>query len=450
MPQNSPHPFYTRHRAKWQRNEDAYAGEDAVKAGGSTYLPIPSGMKASMYNAYKLRADWFSGVERTLEGLAGLVFRRDPQIVGASERLQEQVMAQKPAIVQAVKQRLLTGQCGLFLNYVGDNLPVNELAVRWQAYPALAILNWQYADSGELVRVILVETVVVRDPDDEYLVKEELRYHELALTVQGFQSILWQGLGSRGESFTLAADPVVPLRIGQPFPFLPFAFLQAGDRPPLQGLVDKNYDYYRVSADYQHDLHFTSMQTPVLVGWDKKSFPDGEIALGPDALVSSNPDAKAFMLSPSAAGIEAKREKLQDTLTQMSILGSRILEPPRRDVEATATVQIRQSGEHASLGVMMAEMDTVCTRALRWHAWMLGETQDPNDTAYSFTFNKDYFLGSTTGQELTALVQAWQGGALTLEGLHYNLRQGEALPQDEQNFDTYQERLSIQSTAQGI
>jgi hypothetical protein len=448
MPQNSQHPFYQRYAPKWLRAEDAYAGEDEVKAKGIKYLPMPSGMSASSYAAYKLRADWFAAVDRTIEGLTGLVLRREPQIVGASDELQRQVNTQRATMITLIQQRLLTGQLGVWLDIIGENVLANALEVRWTAYPGLSIVNWQRDDAGTLTRVILLESADVRDPGDPYIVKEERHYRELVLTDEGYASILWRENAAR--QFELVEPPRFPERLGKRLPFIPFAMLTMGDKPPLIGLVDKAYDYYRVSADYQHDLHFTSMQTPIMVGWDRDDFPRGEVALGPDVLMSRNPDAKAFMLSPSPAGLEAKRLKLQDALIQMSTLGSRILEPPRRSVEATETVQIRQSGEQTALAVAINQIDMLCTHALQWHAWMIGETNDPNDAKYLYTFNKDYFVGGITSSELQALVAAWQGGALTQEGLHFNLVQGEALPADELDFTTYQQRLAIQAQAAGI
>jgi len=42
--------------------------------------------------------------------------------------------------------------------------------------------------------------------------------------------------------------------------------------------------------------------------------------------------------------------------------------------------------------------------------------------------NKDFETAHLNGQELSALVSAWQAGAISRDALLHNLRQGEILP----------------------
>jgi len=212
MPQNSQHPFYRRHAPQWTKTADAYGGEDAVKAKQDKYLPRPTGMNDRMYQAYLLRADWYAGFSRTINGLVGLVQRREPQIVGVSEELKRQIDAQHDAVTQLVEERLLTGQCGVLLNIVGQNVLANQLTVQWQVYPGLSIINWQYDAIGTLTRVILSEIAEVRDASAPYITLEETCYRELALTQEGFVSFLWKK--GNGDTFELAEDPQFPESVG--------------------------------------------------------------------------------------------------------------------------------------------------------------------------------------------------------------------------------------------
>jgi hypothetical protein len=45
----------------------------------------------------------------------------------------------------------------------------------------------------------------------------------------------------------------------------------------------------------------------------------------------------------------------------------------------------------------------------------------------SFQLNTDYFDSTIGAQEITALVSAWQAGALSSESLFYSLQQGEVV-----------------------
>ena len=52
------------------------AGEDAVKAGGTRYLPRLGLHSDDDYAAYKAGSSFFNVTARTAEGYLGLVFRR--------------------------------------------------------------------------------------------------------------------------------------------------------------------------------------------------------------------------------------------------------------------------------------------------------------------------------------------------------------------------------------
>ena len=78
MPVNSTHPDFDTALPTWLRARDAIAGEDAVKSGGTHYLPRMDLQSDEEYAAYKARASFFNATARTAEGYLGLVFRRPP------------------------------------------------------------------------------------------------------------------------------------------------------------------------------------------------------------------------------------------------------------------------------------------------------------------------------------------------------------------------------------
>ena len=78
MPVNSTHPDYDANVFAWGRARDVYAGEDAVKAAGTSYLPRLDSQSDEEYAAYKMRASFFNATARTADGLVGMVFRKEP------------------------------------------------------------------------------------------------------------------------------------------------------------------------------------------------------------------------------------------------------------------------------------------------------------------------------------------------------------------------------------
>jgi hypothetical protein len=80
VPVNSTHPDYDANAAAWLRARDVFAGEDAVKSAGERYLPKLDSQTPDEYAAYKERASFFNATARTVDGFAGLIFRREPTV----------------------------------------------------------------------------------------------------------------------------------------------------------------------------------------------------------------------------------------------------------------------------------------------------------------------------------------------------------------------------------
>src|SRR5512146_3014896 len=76
MPVNARHPEYDAALPVWSRARDVVAGEDAVKAAGTKYLPRLDSQNDEEYAAYKARASFFGATARTLEEYLDLVFHR--------------------------------------------------------------------------------------------------------------------------------------------------------------------------------------------------------------------------------------------------------------------------------------------------------------------------------------------------------------------------------------
>ena len=57
----------------------------------------------------------------------------------------------------------------------------------------------------------------------------------------------------------------------------------------------------------------------------------------------------------------------------------------------------------------------------------------PGEDVVSFTLNQDFETATMTPQELTALVAAWQAGAVSSETLHNLMRRGEVLEPSRSN-----------------
>jgi hypothetical protein len=78
MPVNSTHPDYDARRDEWMQVLDCCEGARAVRAAGEIYLPKIAGQKVEDYNAYKLRAPFYSATSRTGDAWLGMLTRKPP------------------------------------------------------------------------------------------------------------------------------------------------------------------------------------------------------------------------------------------------------------------------------------------------------------------------------------------------------------------------------------
>ena len=78
---------YTNWRDVWRSVRHAMIGEIEVKRHGGKYLPKPDGMDEDQFSAYLDRAVYYNMVYRTVTGLTGSIFRREPRLMPAGPKL---------------------------------------------------------------------------------------------------------------------------------------------------------------------------------------------------------------------------------------------------------------------------------------------------------------------------------------------------------------------------
>jgi hypothetical protein len=439
MPVDTTHTQYDAATDRWKRCRDAFDGTDAVKAAGDTYLPILSKQDNAEYDAYKGRALWFGATERTVQALLGFVFRRDPIIEfpdSLKEQLEDVTLTGVPfdAFAKtAVREVLKVGRYGVLVDMAkleegreGDDRPY------FVACDAERIINWRTERiKGDTVLslVVLSESVEEIDADDPFVVECDVQYRVLRLMDNVYHVEIWQSQtevvdGKKAASLVRKED-IIPQLKGKPLDFIPFCFFGPTtitpdiEKPPLLDLVDVNFSHYRTSADLEHGRHFCGLPTPYALGFNSQ---EGELHIGSaTAWISDNHEAKVGMLEFTGQGLNSLKEALAEKKQQMAELGSRILEEPRKGIEAADSIRMRQGAEQSALQSIAASISNGLTSVLRWHAMWAGA-----DTAtVSVKLNQDFVDAEMNPQEFTALMAALQAGLLSFETFYWNLQKSE-------------------------
>jgi hypothetical protein len=116
----------------------------------------------------------------------------------------------------------------------------------------------------------------------------------------------------------------------------------------------------------------------------------------------------------------------------MAILGARLLETQKRVGETAEAIELRVSGENSILGAMSKSL----TDVLRWAYWWNSTEAWPDDVSNEeavIELNTDYSTKGLSANELTAIVHAWQSGALSRDSILDVFRRGEVLPEGRTN-----------------
>jgi len=457
MPVDSTHADYDANLPAWLRARDVFAGEDAVKFGGVRYLPRLDSQTEDEYAAYKARASFFNATARTVDGFVGLIFRRQSAV-----KLPENNSALGKALAafeddadmlgtplesyakNAVTEVITVGRAGTLVDWEGD---VENRAYA-TLYTAEQIINWQTERvNGRNVLTLLVLRETGQSPQDDFVVKEVeqlrvLRLEKVASPDSKIQSgkcvvELWRRKEAKSRRAKVEWEKVetrVPLRLGKPLPLIPFVFhgprncLPCVDKLPLADIIAVNLDHYRLNADYKHGLHFTALPTAWVSGFDKSA----TLRIGAStAWVAETPGATAGFLEFTGQGLTTFERAMDRDERLMAVLGTRMLEAQKRVGETADAIELRQSGENSVLSAVSLSVSDSLTHVLRWVYWWNSTEESPENISEDVVLmelNSDFSIKGMVSDELTAVVAAWQAGAISRETMFDLFRRGEVLP----------------------
>lgn len=438
---DTKHPLYVAREDQWERAQDCYDGEDAIKAKGPKYLPhldshsAPGGQQ--LYDAYKKRALFFNATARTADGLAGSIFQKEPKIEGVSDEVDETLddvtlegQSLDQFALEATRDVLLKGRAVVLVDYAEG-----ALRPHLAYYEARDLINWdsERVDGDPRISMAMLrecETYVEDKEKDPYAKKERTVLRELFMDGMVYKQRVWEQL-KEGSEWTIRKDSTVtPTKNGKALDFIPLWVIGptgvglAPVKPPLLDLVDLNLSHYRTSADLEHVRHFLGLPTPWVSG--AMPGPDGSIQLGPSGVLILDKGGQAGMLQVTGditPLVEADKEKRK----MMASLGSRMLEAGGTSNETAFSVAMRHSGEHATLRTVACSIEEAFEQILRVYVWWSpGETTgEVKDVEVEFDLNKDFFAVKMTGSDLGSWVSALQANAISYETFWYALTVGD-------------------------
>lgn len=441
---------YQKVSSDWKKCRDSVAGEGVVHEAGEEYVQRLSGQTDYEYKAYLKRTPFYNATARTIDGMVGMIFRKDPSIevpdllipIIEDMTLTDSDIEEVGELLS--REILEVGRVGVLVEYPVVSEQPSSLAQADASnnrpyctiYKAESIINWREErinNSMQLAMVTLMEAATEYVNEFESISIEQVR--ALLLTDAGYMQRLYRKSDKTGEWMQFG-DDIIPIMNGASLSYIPMVLFNANgglsdvSKPPMLDLVNINLSHYRTSADLEHGAHFTGLPTAVISGYQNDS--NDKFSIGSTtAWVFPQPDAKAVYLEFTGQGLGALESLKKEKEAAMAALGSRMLAPEKSGVEASSTLRMRHNGEGAVLSSIVNVINEGLEKVLEIMSQWIGATGD-----IEVEFNKDFMSEGLTAQEVLAYVQAWQAGALPKEELFYNLKQGEII-RSETTYEEY-------------
>lgn len=416
--------------------EDCLGGSIAIKAKTTEYLPLPSDEcteSDDRYKSYIKRAMFYNVTARTLSGITGLVYLKDAnyELPDLLEPLKVDCNGEGISLAQLSKRGLRWGmsfgRAGLFVDFpqlsgavTAKDISSGDIQPIFRLFSAKQIVNWKTAKINGKVVLTLV-------------VLEEDRYETIdrfATAVYKQYTILSLMDGVFTVEVVYAKDYSVETYIptdskGKPFNRIPFFFIGAenndseADHPPIYDLAEVNVHHYQNSADYEESVFTIGQPTLWYAGITQEWNDDvlgGKIRIGARGglPLPEGGTAGILQVAPNTLAKEAMDQK-ED---QMLALGAKLVQATSGNRTTATEASINDASETSILVNVARNVSDAFTAGLQFACEYVGA--NPDDVL--FELQADLEITKMDSQQLTALVDSWQKGAISRTEMRYNLR----------------------------
>lgn len=453
MPVDTKNKSYSENKPIWDRNRDAAKGSDAIKAGGTKYLPKPmpddkGAENTARYKSYLERANFVNFTGSTKEGMLGMVFRKEviTDLTGNLEYLTTNVDGSGLTLDQMarglISDILDTGRDGILTDYpkkegsgfrsrAEDTIGGANLIT----YKAEDIINWKTTvidGVKALSMVVLREPTEIQIADDEFDVEEKL-YHRALLLNDG---VYIQRLYDENNNLIVhdngVTDIIPTTAKGQTWDRIPFVFVgsvnndEVVDKAPLTDLAVVNIAHYRNSADYEESSFMVGQPTPYAVGLDKpwvdEVIKDNEVRIG----------SREFLLLPEGGGaglLQASPNTMPqvgmvDKEKQMIRIGARVITDTTGNETAEAA-KIRFAGQNSKLGVIVGNVQAAILKSIEFASVFMGV-----GSKFDILLNAQFYDKSIEPQAIIAQIQLLDRGIIAKTDLRTTLRKTGSIESD--------------------
>lgn len=445
MPVNFEREDYRKAKKQYDLISDCLDGETQVKYRKQHYLPHPMASSTSpeamtRYSAYLTRAVFYNVTNRTMRGMQGQIFARDPvaEVPDALNPVLADATGLGVSALQIAQEgtayAISYGRGGFLVDFPpapeGGHSRADIAAGRVRpyinVYKAAEIINWRTSVMDGVDKLtLLVLTEPYEIEQDSFSVRIGKMYRAYRLVEGVCVAQVWTHENGT-PSFTYT--PTKP--DGSPWNIIPFAFFGSVnndpkiDYAPLYDMASLNIAHYRNSADYEESSFMAGQPTPVFAGltehWVNEVL-KGEIVLGSRAAVPLPAGASAQLLQaePNTMPFEAMQHKER----QMVALGAKLVE--QSGVQRTATeAGIETASENSVLSTISHNVGAAMRQALLWAHEFIAPVTPEIEADFKYSLNSDFQLAKLTPDERRTVIEEWVKGAVSFSEMRAVLRKG--------------------------
>ncbi|MDN4590835.1 hypothetical protein DBA29_20350 [Xenophilus aerolatus] len=410
MPVATQHPAYVKLLPKVAKTEDAFAGDVL------DYVPRLSTQTEKDWKAMVDRPAFYNVTERTTQALVGALIRKPYTLEGVAGDVPHTDETTFDEFIQrSYKQLLLSGRLGLHVDY--DEAAGSPKLI---AYEFCNIINW----SKDFV--VIEEHITEPNPDDPFELVSVPQWRELRLVDGLYVVRIWRKISENSYEVIAEQEPTIR---GARLDYIPFWFVTPYDcskdvyAPPLAGLADLNVAHFRLTVDLYHGAHFAALPTPWVSGtlFTVDGLPPQQIRIGSENFIHLEQGSTIGYLEPNGQGLPRIESMAKGVEEQMYAAGSRLL-TVKRGVESAEALQLRSGSESATLETLASALEQGLQLALNcYNAWA-GSAVEPE-----VALNRDFTAAMLDPQQMSALLNLYSAGVITLESLMQKLYEGEVV-----------------------
>lgn len=445
------HADYANWREIWRGIRHAMIGEVEIKKHGNIYLPRMESMDDDQWSAYLERAVFYNMVYRTVTGLTGAIFRRDPRLLKAGPKLKKNIKrVSKDGLSLSLfskvvaQEQLSVGRYGVLLDKAFSNDPL--VTPFLAGYSTENILDWTEAEiegRNEIDYVLLREFKTDRrlsipasdgsssDTNPTYgQFFQRYRILRLAYNEENSRWEYFQELYERDNADAdLSEFPEIfqPLVFGVPFKRIPFRIFNATtnlldvEKPPVLDILTLNLAHYRTYAQLEHGRFFTANPVYYVSGGDE----DDDYHIGPSVVWQVDSGESAGLIEYNGHGLKSLENSLVAKENQVASLGGRLLGDSANAGQSDNQIKLKDRNEQSLLLNVTTVQNENFTYLLQEMARWLNEPYE--DLVYRV--NQDFLLDNAAAREFRAVTMMYQEGIIPIDIIYEFFLKAEVIPE---------------------